>query len=133
MKAITNFIIPAAQRFRASGIAAPAPGPEEVLIKVHAAAVNPSRLKIRAGYMKEFSPLTCRDLADVSERLKRWLRAARFKRGDEVLRKPGLEAAATRNTAVAKKRFVAAKPGTVRSCAGGIRAGGGPDRMADAI
>src|SRR5439155_23422710 len=36
----------------------PAPGANEVLIKVHAASVNPFDWKARAGYAKEFFPLT---------------------------------------------------------------------------
>lgn len=36
----------------------PMPGPGELLIKVHATSVNPFDWKVRAGYMKEFLPLT---------------------------------------------------------------------------
>src|SRR5258706_12936828 len=36
----------------------PAPGANEVLIKVHAASVNPVDWKMRAGYMKDFLPLS---------------------------------------------------------------------------
>jgi NADPH:quinone reductase-like Zn-dependent oxidoreductase len=36
----------------------PTPGPGELLIRTHAASVNPFDWKVRAGYMKEFLPLT---------------------------------------------------------------------------
>ena len=36
----------------------PAPGANEILIKVHAASVNPFDWKARAGYVKELFPLT---------------------------------------------------------------------------
>ena len=35
----------------------PAPGSGELLVKVHAASVNPIDWKVRAGYMKEYIPL----------------------------------------------------------------------------
>src|SRR5687767_11211299 len=34
----------------------PTPGPGEVLVRVHAAGINPMDWKIRAGYFKEFIP-----------------------------------------------------------------------------
>ena len=36
----------------------PTPGANEVLIKIHAASVNPFDWKARAGYMKDIFPLT---------------------------------------------------------------------------
>lgn len=36
----------------------PKPGPDEMLIKIHAAGVNPVDWKIRAGYLKDYFPLT---------------------------------------------------------------------------
>ena len=36
----------------------PTPGPNELLIKVHAAAVNPVDWKLRAGLVKDMFPLT---------------------------------------------------------------------------
>ena len=36
----------------------PTPGPGELLIRIHAASVNPFDWKVRAGHMKEFFPLT---------------------------------------------------------------------------
>src|SRR6266404_1726903 len=65
----------------------PAPGANEVLIKVKAASVNPFDWKVRAGYMKDIFPLTFPatlglDVSGTVEEVGPG--AARFKRGDEV-------------------------------------------------
>src|SRR6267142_2631799 len=65
----------------------PAPGADEVLIKVHAASVNPLDWKMRAGYVKEFFPLVLPATlgSDVSGAVEEvGPRATRFKRDDEV-------------------------------------------------
>jgi len=94
----------------------PTPGPNEVLIKVHAASVNPVDWKIRAGYMKDFLPLTLPATlgADVSGTVEEvGSSAARFKRGDEVYASLGLEAGGYAEYAVAKETIVASKPSTL--------------------
>ena len=65
----------------------PAPGPDELLIKVHAASVNPFDWKVRQGYMQEFLPLTLPltigwDVSGTVEATGSGV--AGFKRGDEV-------------------------------------------------
>src|SRR5712672_1696972 len=65
----------------------PAPGHDEVLIKVHAAAVNPVDWKMRAGHMKEVFPLTFPATLgwDVSGTVEEaGDKVTQFKRGDEV-------------------------------------------------
>src|SRR5881394_96134 len=65
----------------------PTPGHDEVLIKVHAAAVNPIDWKMRAGHVKEVFPLTFPSTLgwDVSGTVQeRGDKATQFKRGDEV-------------------------------------------------
>jgi len=65
----------------------PTPGHDEVLIKVHAAAVNPIDWKMRAGYVKEVFPLTFPSTLgwDVSGTVEETGdKATQFKRGDEV-------------------------------------------------
>ena len=69
----------------------PQPGKGEVLIRVHAAGVNPIDWKVRAGYMKDFMPyqfplILGWDLSGVIEKI--GARVTRFKRGDEVYSKP---------------------------------------------
>jgi NADPH:quinone reductase-like Zn-dependent oxidoreductase len=94
----------------------PTPGPDEVLIKVHAASVNPVDWKLRAGHMKDFLPLTLPVTlgADISGTVEEvGSSAARFKRGDEVYASLGLEAGGYAEYAVAKEAIVAAKPRTL--------------------
>jgi NADPH:quinone reductase-like Zn-dependent oxidoreductase len=84
----------------------PVPGLGEVLIKVHAAGVNPVDWKIRAGYMKEFRPYTFPlilgwDLSGVVEAIGPG--AGKFKVGDEVYSRPDI----SRNGAYAE--YIAVK------------------------
>src|ERR1700745_2474194 len=72
---------------------APRPKPQagELLIRVHAAGVNPIDWKVREGYMKDFWPhkfplILGWDLSGVVEELGRG--ASRFKIGDEVYSVP---------------------------------------------
>jgi NADPH:quinone reductase-like Zn-dependent oxidoreductase len=94
----------------------PAPGANEVLIKVKAASVNPFDWKVRAGYMKDIFPLTFPatlgfDVSGTVEEV--GLGAARFKRGDEVYASLGLEGGGYAEYAVAKEAIVAEKPSTL--------------------
>src|SRR5882762_5460514 len=94
----------------------PTPGPNEVLIKVHAASVNPFDWKARAGYVKEVFPLTFPATlgSDVSGTVEEvGPGGARFKRGDEVYASLGLEGGGYAEYAVAKEAIVAAKPHTL--------------------
>src|SRR6266576_2780444 len=93
----------------------PAPGANEVLIKVHAASVNPVDWKMRAGYMKDFLPLSLPATlgSDVSGTVEGvGPGAARFKRGDEVYASLGLEGGGYAEYAVAKETIFAGKPST---------------------
>src|SRR6266478_7219742 len=92
----------------------PTPGQDEVLIKVHAAAVNPVDWKMRAGHMKEVFPLTFPSTLgwDVSGTVEEaGDNVTQFKRGDEVyaLVKGGGYA----EYVVAKATVVAKKPRTL--------------------
>jgi NADPH:quinone reductase-like Zn-dependent oxidoreductase len=94
----------------------PTPGPSEVLIKVHAASVNPFDWKARAGYVKEFFPLVFPATlgSDVSGTVEEvGPGTALFKRGDEVYANLGLEGGGYAEYAVAKEAIVAAKPRTL--------------------
>jgi len=94
----------------------PTPGPSEVLIKVHAASVNPFDWKARAGYMKEFFSLAFPATlgSDVSGTVEEvGPGAARFKRGDEVYASLGREGGGYAEYAVAKEAIVAEKPSTL--------------------
>jgi NADPH:quinone reductase-like Zn-dependent oxidoreductase len=79
----------------------PEPGEGEVLIRVHAASVNPIDWKVRKGHMKDFWPhefpvILGWDLSGVVEKLGRGV--SRFKIGDEVFSMPD----PTRNGAYAE-------------------------------
>jgi NADPH:quinone reductase-like Zn-dependent oxidoreductase len=94
----------------------PTPGPNEVLIKVHAASVNPFDWKARAGYVKEFFPLTFpvtlgSDASGTVEEVGPGV--ARFKRGDELYASLGLGGGGYAEYAIAKEEIVAEKPGTL--------------------
>jgi NADPH:quinone reductase-like Zn-dependent oxidoreductase len=94
----------------------PTPGPNEVLIRVHAASVNPFDWKARAGYMKEFFPITFPATlgSDVSGTVEEvGPGAALFKRGDEVYASLGLEGGGYAEYAAAKETIVAGKPSTL--------------------
>src|SRR5256885_3457561 len=65
----------------------PTPGSGELLIRVHAASVNPIDWKIRAGYMKDYIPLHLPfipgwDVSGVVEAVGSGV--TKFKKGDEV-------------------------------------------------
>jgi NADPH:quinone reductase-like Zn-dependent oxidoreductase len=65
----------------------PEVGPDEVLVKIHAAAVNPADFKFRAGWFKDFVPLPLPFIpgADFSGTVeKAGPLVSRFKIGDEV-------------------------------------------------
>ena len=95
----------------------PAPGANEVLIKVKAASVNPFDWKVRAGYMKDILPLTFPatlgfDVSGMVEEVGPG--AARFKRGDEVYVSVEMEAGGGyAEYVVAKETIVAEKPSTL--------------------
>jgi NADPH:quinone reductase-like Zn-dependent oxidoreductase len=92
----------------------PTPGHDEVLIKVHAASVNPVDWKLRAGYVKEVFPLSFPSTLgwDVSGTVEEaGGSVTQFKRGDEVyaLVKGGGYA----EYVVAKETVAAKKPRTL--------------------
>src|SRR6266853_394058 len=101
---------------------APRPQPQagEVLIRVHAAGVNPIDWKVREGHMKDFWPhkfplILGWDLSGVVEEV--GPRVSQFKKGDEVYSVPD----PTRNGAyadyiVVRHRAIAARSACVDSC-----------------
>src|SRR5260370_14006848 len=92
----------------------PKPGKGEVLIRVHAAGVNPIDWKVRAGYMKDFIPHSFPlvlgwDVSGVIAEVRP--NVSRFKKGDDVYSLPDH----TRNVAyaeyiVVRESEVALKP-----------------------
>lgn len=92
----------------------PTPGHDEVLIKVHAAAVNPIDWKMRAGHVKEFFPLTFPATLgwDVSGTVEETGdQVTQFKRGDEVYAL--IQGGGYAEYAVAPATVVAKKPRTL--------------------
>src|SRR5258708_7746342 len=92
----------------------PTPGPDEVLIKVHAAAVNPIDWKLRAGHMQEVFPLTFPATLgwDVSGTVEEaGDTVTQFKRGDEVYAL--VQGGGYAEYVVAKATVVAKKPRTL--------------------
>ncbi len=73
----------------------PAPGSGELLIRAHAASVNPIDWKIRAGYMKDYIPLPLPfipgwDVSGVVEAVGSGV--TKFNKGDEVYARPDVTA-----------------------------------------
>jgi NADPH:quinone reductase-like Zn-dependent oxidoreductase len=71
----------------------PTPGDGEVLIKAHAASVNPIDWKARAGYLKDFLPLPLPfipgwDVSGVVESVGSGV--TKFKKGDQVYARPNI-------------------------------------------
>src|SRR5215471_2339159 len=69
----------------------PTPGSGELLVKVHAASVNPIDWKVRAGYMKDYIPLPLPfipgwDVSGVVEAVGAGV--TKFTKGDEVYARP---------------------------------------------
>jgi len=95
----------------------PTPGSHELLIRVHAAAVNPVDGKIRAGYLKEIFPFAMPfipgwDVSGVVEAIGPGI--TRFKPGDEVYARPSLARnGAYAEYAVVKETEAALKPRSI--------------------
>ncbi|HEV3115907.1 MAG TPA: NADP-dependent oxidoreductase [Gemmataceae bacterium] len=88
MKAIRFHNYGGPEVIRLDDIPRPAPGPGELLIKVHAASVNPVDGAVRQGYMQQFLPLKLPfvpgwDLSGVVETIGAGV--GKFKVGDEVI------------------------------------------------
>ena len=95
----------------------PKPGKGEVLIRVHAAGVNPIDWKVRAGYMKDFIPhsfplILGWDVSGVIEEVGAIV--SRFKKGDEVYSLPDhTRDGAYAEYIVVRESEVALKPSTL--------------------
>jgi len=88
MKAIRFHNYGGPEVLRLEDIPRPVPGPGELLIKVHAASVNPVDGAVRQGYMQQFLPLKLPfvpgwDLSGVVETIGAGV--GKFKAGDEVI------------------------------------------------
>lgn len=95
----------------------PTPGPDELLIKVHAASVNPADWKIREGYLRQMLPLPLPVTIgwDVSGTVEATGSAVtHFKRGDEVYARLDLiKGGAYAEYALASESEAALKPKSV--------------------
>ena len=97
----------------------PTPGSGELLIRVHAASVNPIDWKVRAGYMKDYIPLPLPfilgwDVSGVLEAV--GTDVTKFKKGDEVYARPDVTAhgyGAYAEYVVAKETETALKPQSI--------------------
>src|SRR5438067_13066074 len=97
----------------------PTPGSDELLIRVHAASVNPIDWKVRAGYMKDYIPLPLPfipgwDVSGVVEAVGSGVTT--FKKGDEVYARPDVTAhgyGAYAEYVVAKETETALKPKSI--------------------
>src|SRR5438105_1003728 len=97
----------------------PTPGSGELLIRVHAASVNPIDWKVRAGYMKDYIPLPLPfipgwDVSGVVEAVGSGV--TKFKKGDEVYARPDVTAhgyGAYAQYVVAKEAETALKPKSI--------------------
>lgn len=94
----------------------PVPASDEILIRVHAAGVNPVDVKIRAGYLKDVLPLAlpatpgC-DVSGVVETIGE--QVTEFQKGDEVYAMVGGRMGAYAEFATAKSSAVARKPQSI--------------------
>jgi NADPH:quinone reductase-like Zn-dependent oxidoreductase len=119
MKAIRFHNYGGPEVLRLDDIPRPVPGPGELLIKVHAATVNPVDWTVRQGYMQQFLPLKLPfvpgwDLSGVVETIGAGV--GKFKVGDEVI--ASLPLAPNRDGSYAEYTIVtegetAAKPRTL--------------------
>src|SRR5438876_1468838 len=97
----------------------PTPGSGELLIRVHAASVNPIDWKVRAGYMKDYIPLPLPfipgwDVSGVVEAVGSGV--TKFKKGDEVYARPDVSAhgyGAYAEYVVVKEAETALKPKSI--------------------
>jgi NADPH:quinone reductase-like Zn-dependent oxidoreductase len=95
----------------------PAPGPNEVLIKVHAASINPVDWKIRSGMLRiftgsRFPKVLGRECA--GEVIETGSAEKKYKKGDQVIAIPGIKRmGAFAQYACASEKTVFPKPKTI--------------------
>ena len=93
----------------------PRPGPKEVLIRVHAAAINPVDLKIRAGQFKRYQPsfpaIPGRDVSGAIEQVGSGV--TQWQTGQEVMGMLNYEHGTYAEYTVASADEIIAKPATL--------------------